>query len=227
MVLAGVVYSCSRQDAEGLFSDGSNSGVLPLVGDTAGGKETEADALPERSGVLLPSDGTFSSTEGGVPPEDLAGAEAAGAGTSPNTCFVHICGAVKEPGVYQLPEGSRIYQAVEMAGGLLPEADERYLNLAAMVADGMQITIYTKEEAATAVQSGGGMEDSGTYPSKIDINTAGKEALMTLKGIGESRAEAIIAYRKEHGPFKQIEDIMLVPGIKDGAFQKIKADITV
>lgn len=222
MVLAGVVYSCSRQDAEGLFSDGSNSGVLPLVEDTADGNGTVADPLPPEDLAGARASGT--GDEAGSTPPGPAGADA---GTPQDTCFVHICGAVNEPGVYQLPEGSRIYQAVEMAGGFLPEADERCLNLAAVVADGMQITVYTKEEAATAVQSGGGMEDSGTYPSKIDINTAGKEALMTLKGIGESRAEAIIAYREEHGPFEQIEDIMLVPGIKDGAFQKIKADITV
>ncbi len=220
MILAGIIYSCSRQDAEGPFSDGSKDGVLSLM-DTADGNGTEAGDLPEGKETTGAGDETGST---------LPGSEGAGAGTTPNTCFVHICGAVQEPGVYGLPEGSRIYQAVEMAGGFLPEADEDHLNLAAMVADGMQITIYTKEEVASNLpvsQGSGDMEDSQAYPSKIDINTAGKEALMTLKGIGESRAEAIIAYRTEHGPFQRIEDIMQVPGIKDGAFQKIKEDITV
>ena len=67
----------------------------------------------------------------------------------------------------------------------------------------------------------------GAVTSKINLNTAVKEQLMTLKGIGEARAEAIIAYRQEYGPFARIEDIMEVPGIKEAAFQKIKEDITV
>lgn len=146
-------------------------------------------------------------------------------------CFVHINGAVWHPGVYELEEGSRIYQAVEAAGGFLPEADEGYLNLAALIADGMKITVLTKEEAQSAgaweADEGGSGQQKETVSEKVNINTATKDQLMTLTGIGEVRAEDIIAYRQEHGPFRQIEDIMQVSGIKEAAFAKIKDDITV
>ena len=146
-------------------------------------------------------------------------------------CFVHISGAVWHPGVYELEEGSRIYQAVEAAGGFLPEADEGYLNLAALIADGMKITVLTKEEAQSAgaweADEGGSGQQKETVSEKVNINTATKDQLMTLTGIGEVRAEDIIAYRQEHGPFRQIEDIMQVSGIKEAAFAKIKDDITV
>ncbi|MDO5417622.1 MAG: helix-hairpin-helix domain-containing protein, partial [Lachnospiraceae bacterium] len=75
--------------------------------------------------------------------------------------------------------------------------------------------------------SSGSLAETGISKEKVNINTAGAEALMTLRGIGEARAGDIIAYRKKHGPFEKIEDIMQVPGIKDAAFQKIKEDITV
>ena len=84
---------------------------------------------------------------------------------------------------------------------------------------------WSREAAAYPGISAGA--DGGAVTSKINLNTAVKEQLMTLKGIGEARAEAIIAYRQEYGPFARIEDIMEVPGIKEAAFQKIKEDITV
>lgn len=258
MILAGILYSCSRRGADGLFSDGSENGVLLLEQEDRGNGTSEAGVLPEGGQSSpsetgdLPESGQTGTTSTG--PEDAQAAatgpadgpdrpsaelSGAGAGTDPDTCFVHICGAVEKPGVYGLPKGSRIYQAVEMAGGFLAGADERYVNLAALVSDGMHVTIYTEEEAETAprtvsAQDGAGAgtdrparAGSGPEPSKIDINTAGKEELMTLKGIGETRAQAIITYREGHGPFQRIEDIMLVPGIKEGAFQKIKEEITI
>ncbi len=163
----------------------------------------------------------------GQPGEAVSGEETAmeeAAGEALPVCFVHICGAVERPGVYELLEGSRVFQAVELAGGFLPEADESGLNLAALISDGMKILVLTREEAETAsAQEGEGAGKQG----KVNINTASEKELMTLKGIGESRAKDIIAYREKHGRFSKIEDIMQVPGIKDGAFQKIKDDITV
>lgn len=163
--------------------------------------------------------------------------EAAGNGTGVQTdeaavCVVHVCGAVQNPGVYALAEGSRIYEAVAAAGGLLPEADEAYLNQAACVTDGEQIYVPTKQEvleqsatlARNGQQTGNGTELQDT---KVNLNTATKEQLCTLPGIGESKAESIISYRNEHGAYGQIEDIMKVEGIKDGLFQKIKDRITV
>ena len=126
--------------------------------------------------------------------------------------YVHVCGEVKDPGVYGLAEGSRVYQAVEAAGGLTDEASEAG---AGSLSRGL-----IPGAAAAAVP--GPLEKS-----RVNINTATREELMTLTGIGASRADAILAYRREAGPFQKIEDIMKVSGIKEAAFQKIKEDITV
>ncbi len=131
-----------------------------------------------------------------------------------------------------MKEGSRIYQAVEMAGGLTENAAGDFLNMAGKLEDGMKVQIPDREEAVQwsrrrSLSGYIGWADGGAVTSKINLNTAVKEQLMTLKGIGEARAEAIIAYRQEYGPFARIEDIMEVPGIKEAAFQKIKEDITV
>lgn len=150
--------------------------------------------------------------------------------TGTESCFVHICGAVRSPGVYELAVGSRVFEVVELADGFTEDACREYLNQAQEIADGMKIYVPTveqvkegeipssAEEAATAKE-----EQSGL----VNINTAGKDLLMTLPGIGESRAESIIAYRQEHGEFNSIEDIMLVSGIKEGAYQKLKEHICV
>ena len=137
-------------------------------------------------------------------------------------CYVHICGEVYEPGVYAMPEGSRIFQVVEAAGGLTEDASQESINLADMVRDGMQIVILSKEEAISIQEA-----ERATSAGIVNINQASKEQLMTLPGIGESRAEDILRYRKEHGSFQTIEEIMKVPGIKDAAFQKIKDSIGV
>ena len=137
---------------------------------------------------------------------------------------VHICGAVVSPGVYELPPGSRIIDAVNLAGGLSDEADESYVNLAGVPADGEQIFIPTYEEAESLRK----IPQEGSMASgKVNINTADKSLLCSLPGIGDTRAADIIAYRQEHGGFAVIEDIMQVSGIKEAGFQKIKELITV
>lgn len=183
--------------------------------------------------------------EGGSGQNGTAGQYAGNAGTEPiagdvgtqqsgeaAVCIVHVCGAVQSPGVYTLAEGSRIYEAVAAAGGLLPEADGAYLNQASCITDGEQIYVPTQQEvleqSVTLVRNGqstaGGTEVQDT---KVNLNTATKEQLCTLPGIGESKAESIISYREAHGAYGQIEDIMKVEGIKDGLFQKIRDRITV
>ncbi len=131
---------------------------------------------------------------------------------------VHICGAVKKQGVYELPQGSRVYEAVDLAGGFLKDADLSGINQAQILEDETQIYIPTKAETkqTQAVEDG-----------KVNLNTATKEELMTLPGVGESKADSIISYRQDKGRFKKIEDIMEISGIKEGLFQKIKDDITV
>ncbi len=153
---------------------------------------------------------------------------------SPAVCFVHICGAVNNPGVYELSEGSRIFEAVELAGGLTEEACTEYLNQAQKITDGMKLYVPTREQAenneawspaeASFEADVFAKEETGGL---VNINTADKAQLMTLPGIGESRAESILAYRKESGGFQRIEDIMQVSGIKEGAFQKLRDKICV
>lgn len=134
---------------------------------------------------------------------------------------VYICGAVKHPDVYQLLEGARIKDAVEKAGGFSKKADKNVINLAEKVTDGQQI--YIPEEGSIAsseqVQT---IDNNGNTSTKIDLNTATKEQLMTLPGIGESKADAILAYREENGVFQTTEDLKKISGIKDGVFQKLK-----
>ena len=163
------------------------------------------------------------------------------------TLVVHICGAVSAPGVYELPAGSRIIDAVEAGGGFLPEADEACCNLAEEIVDGCQIYIMTKSESCADGQTEkkAGIQTSPDSDMQttdrnvrsnsatalenglVNLNTADVAALMTLPGIGESRAKAIISYREQHGAFAQIEDIMKISGIKQAAFSKIKDKITV
>lgn len=149
--------------------------------------------------------------------------------TVPKTIYVYVCGAVEVPGVYEVDVDARVYEAIACAGGLREDAEPAYVNQAQILSDGEQIYIPTQEE----VEKGGfntqkeasvtGIAEEG----KIDINTATKEELMTLSGIGASRAERIIAYREAQGAFQKVEDLMNVEGIKEGIFQKIKDSITV
>lgn len=146
-----------------------------------------------------------------------------------DTIMVYVCGAVVNPGVYELPAGSRVIRAIEAAGGLLPDADLFLVNQAKRLEDGEQIRILTQEEALDADQTVS--MDSGTESSdeekKVNINTADADTLMTLPGIGEAKADAIIEYRESSGGFQRIEDIMNIAGIKEAVFSKIKDKITV
>ena len=138
---------------------------------------------------------------------------------------VFITGCIKNPGIYELSEGTRLYQLIELAGGFTDEAAQDYLNLAEYVKDGDKITVYSEEEIInTTVDIITEKESKEQY---VNINTADKETLMTLPGIGEAKAEAILQYREDNGRFSAIEDIMNISGIKKGAFDKIKSLITI
>lgn len=127
--------------------------------------------------------------------------------------YVYVCGAVEQEGVYKLPAGSRIYEAVEMAGGFREDAAKSEVNQAEVLVDEARVYVPTFAEAVA-----GEVENDG----KINLNKATKEELMTLPGVGASRAESIIQYRNENGGFKSIEEIMQISGIKEGLFEKIK-----
>lgn len=146
---------------------------------------------------------------------------------------VFVCGAVKSPGVYYFRDGERACDAVEEAGGFLEDADREYANLAEKLYDGQCLRICTEEEAS-ALRAGtvrGIGTDTGSSISsgggKINLNTAGEQELMTLPGIGASRARDIIEYRESHGGFGSVEEIKQVSGIKNSIFSKICDCITV
>lgn len=142
-------------------------------------------------------------------------------------CYVHLCGAVHNPGIYVLTEGSRVYEAVLMAGGLTEDACEESVNQAEVLSDGQLIKILTKEEASAAQTA---LEENNMQTAedgRINLNTATVSELITLPGVGEAKAEAIVAYREEHNGFSSIEEIMNIAGIKDGIFQRIKEKIKI
>lgn len=140
----------------------------------------------------------------------------------PKMILVHICGEINNPGVYELAENSRLYEAIDAAGGMTNKADKEFLNLARTVTDGEQICVPDKYSANQV------RDLQNTSKSKlININTASEKELTSISGIGESRANAIISYREKNGQFKKIEDIKKVQGIKDSLFNKIKDKITV
>lgn len=138
---------------------------------------------------------------------------------------VYVCGAVTNPGVVEIPQGSRVEDALAAAGGFGTDAGREAVNLADWVSDGQKIYFPTEEEAEEAGVSGTGTDTAS--PGLVNINTADVAALCSLSGIGESRAQDIIAYREANGGFASCEDIMNVPGIKSAVYEKIKDKITV
>lgn len=144
------------------------------------------------------------------------------AGDREKKMYIHVCGEVETPGVYELNAGSRIFEAIEAAGGMTKTAAENSINQAEFLVDGQQVYIPSEEEVRNQ-NNETMMMDTG----KMNINEASKEELMTLSGIGESKADAIIRYREANGNFKSIEEIMEIEGIKEGVFRKIEDQITV
>ena len=197
-----------------------------------GSRKTEAsmDTKEDRDAETAPGVKESSKTEASKSSEGSRGTEAAENVPESTGVWVHICGRVISPGVYRLPVGSRVFQAVEAAGGFSEDAACDFLNLAGTVSDGMQIYVPGAEELKEGnvpLQTGGEGSETSKEDRRININTATKEELMTLKGIGESRAEDIIRFREDSGKFRKIEDIMKVPGIKEAGFRKIKDSIIV
>ena len=152
--------------------------------------------------------------------------------TTESAYFVDIKGAVVTPGVYQVPPGSRVQDIVGLAGGLREDAATAYVNLAAKVEDQQLIYVMTEVEAtqsdtplpATAPATGNTPDQS---EAKVNINTADASLLQTLSGIGIKKAEAIIAYREEHGPFASVDDLQEVSGIGEKTVEKLRASITI
>ena len=219
ILISGLFYSCGNKDKDSgikLEEAGDRMTVESEEG-AEGDINVDSDGGNDFSGDDV---GNSNSGNNGIGTNGNGNMGDAEAGNG-NLICVHIVGCVVNPGVYDVAEGSRIYEVVRLAGGFLPEADESYLNLASIVFDGQKIEVLSKEEAKTAKPFVSATETE-TSKKLININTATKEELMQLAGIGESRALSIISYREKHGGFKKISDIMKVSGIKEAAFEKIK-----
>lgn len=168
-----------------------------------------------------------------------------------NTLFVDVKGAVNTPGVYEIEEGKRIIDAINLAGGLSSNANTINLNLSKKVTDEMYIIVYTKNEIYNykknnnsnitcasnecdcpdsnndaCISKESSKNSSVKVNGKVSINTGSKEQLMSLTGVGEAKANAIISYRENNGGFKSLEDIKNVSGIGDALYEKIKDNIT-
>lgn len=187
--------------------------------------------------------------------QDMSGLDDESAGLStdvsidaaPAKIYVHICGAVVNPGVYELEAGSRVFEGIKAAGGFSENACEDYVNQAGQLSDGERLVIPTVEEVEQAKEDGtyqvlwaadtadkgtlntgeDKTDSSGSGDGLVNINTATESELGNVKGIGAGKAAAIVQYRQENGNFASTEDIMNVSGIKEGTYEKIKDKITV
>ena len=227
LVLSGL-FGCSKSEEytvavanmEDAAQTATGEGTDKDAAQTAAGEGTDKDAAQTAAG-----EGTVEAEA-----DEKAYAEQA-------TIYADISGAVCQPGVYELPADARVFEGIEAAGGLLPEACTRSLNQAQVLTDGQKIYVPTFEEweslgmsenlsdGTTAVLQAGMSSQTtaaGLEDGLININTADEEELCELPGVGESRAQAIILYREEHGAFRNIEEIQNVSGIKSGLFAKIK-----
>lgn len=240
-MLAVVFSGCTKKNRGEL--------LLPLEEQTEPEADTLAEAGPE-------ADTLGQIEETAVTGNAHASAEqndtkTALAEQTPDLLYVHVCGAVAEPGVYELSAGSRVYEAVALAGGFTEEAAKDYVNQAQVVTDAAKIVIPTVEEAellcakeadsaqygiltmepaavGTQAASGtGAVPDVKSTGGLVNLNTAGKAELCTLPGIGEAKADAIIQYRTQIGCFTSKEQLMEISGIKEALYTKLQDQICV
>lgn len=212
-----VLYGCTRKEE-----------LLLLTEDAQEQQEDAQGRTEDRKGWPEASDALGETAE--------AGAGTAYIAQEPGTIYVHVCGAVMTPGVYEMTAGSRVYEAIQAAGGFTEDAEESYVNQAQELSDGVKLMIPTIEEVRQGFfASGDGQsvlleqEDGQAYTQdgRVNINTASAKELCEIPGIGATRAAAIVSYRENHGRFMNPEDIMKVNGIKEGTYEKIKDSISV
>lgn len=156
---------------------------------------------------------------------DSSAGDGDASGTASGTAFVQVVGEVRKPGVYELPAGDRVVDAVAAAGGFTAKADQASLNLVQVISDGEQIVVAAR--GAISVAGGAGAAGSGAGASGIvDINTADATGLETLDGIGPALAQRIIAYRTAHNGFRSVGDLQNVTGIGPKKFAAIKGSVS-
>ena len=140
---------------------------------------------------------------------------------------VDVKGAVRSPGIYDLPVGSRVHDAVQKAGGLTEEADSKSLNLAQKVSDEALVYVPTKGEEAASQQATSGTTPSSSKEKKVNLNKASLEELKQVKGLGGKRAQDIIDHREANGKFKSVDELKKVSGIGAKTIEKLKDYVTV
>lgn len=244
----------SQENGDPQESEEPETGERLDTPEVPGAEQTEETDLPDISSVEQAEAGAFvpETTEAMQQAERVSG-----------KCYVYVCGEVAEPGVYVLESGDRIYEAVEMAGGMTADAGTCAVNLAQSVYDGLMVYIPDREEAAemagsrtlaggSAVSAGGSVASAGGSlnpaggsgvkagggsaggtasetgeDGRLNLNTASLAELMTLSGIGQTKAQAVLDYRNAHGGFSSVEEIMNVDGIKEGLYNRIRDQIKV
>lgn len=242
LLLSILLCGCTRREQLVLeeVSGGSGQPALQTIQEQGEFGQLSAEDMQEQQIVTGQP-----SAEQNVPEDSI----------EPQTIYVHVCGAVENPDVYELPAGSRVYEAVQAAGGFAENADSSYVNQAQRLSDGVKLVIPTLEQTQAVAAEGvsdasvgivgmqdsaggqefmqssvggnAGAEQSDASDGRININTASEAELCNIPGIGAVRAAAIVAYRQEKGGFASVEDIMNVSGIKEGTYEKIKDNIKV
>lgn len=143
-------------------------------------------------------------------------------------CYVYVCGAVKNPGVYLFTSSARVCDVIKAAGGFTEDAAVTSVNQAEKVTDGQMLEILTETEYLAKRQAEQQeVQAAESDDGRIDLNQASLEELMTLPGIGQTKAAGIIAYREKMGGFSSVEEVMQVEGIKEGVFNRMKDNIKV
>ncbi len=216
---------------------GDEAVLYDVAGDAAQADEKGGDSVKVGIVEVSEDDALDPSAVGISPyPENTDGSGTA-EDSKQRVLVVHLCGAVNNPGVYELDMDSRIIDGIDKAGGFREDASRDSLNLAMELQDGSRIYVPTLTEAVDEKNDASQTDDPPQYitapgrtpedEGRVNINTADEDKLTTLTGIGPSRAKAIIAYREEHGGFKSAEELMNVSGIGKASYDKLKNDITI
>lgn len=218
VIVAGIFYSCRmNQKEEAILSfDNQEDTGLP-------GSVNQSDELGSSELSDLTTDENIDATDVKI------------ATSNTDEIYVYICGEVQNPAVYKVAKTARVFEVIAVAGGLTEAAAEEYINQALTVSDGQQIYVPSSDEVeeillfeADNVSSNETPDNTGeVIKQEVNINTADATELMTLSGIGQAKAQAIIEYRNNNGDFKTIEDIMQIDGIKESVYEKIKDKIRV
>lgn len=176
------------------------------------------------AGPLVGTDGV---TEGAIAPTASTPAGAVSSGTSGPDLVIDVAGKVRDPGVYHLPAGSRVDDALQAAGGARGHVDLSKLNLAALLVDGQQVAVGVPAAVGGGVPVDGAAGSGGASPSVVDLNTATLEQLESLPGVGPVLGQDILDYRDAHGAFTNIDQLKDVSGIGDVTFGDLQALVTV